>query len=48
MVGVVENDKVVQTTDVVRERVILKSPSGKLFELIVDDSGVLTTQEVQP
>jgi hypothetical protein len=46
MVGIVEDDKVVQVADVIRERVILKSPSGKIFELTVDDNGILTTTEV--
>jgi hypothetical protein len=43
---IIEADKVERATDVVRTRVILKSPSGKLFELTVDDNGILTTTEV--
>jgi len=46
MAGNIETDKVERATDVVRTRVILKSPNGKLFELTVDDNGVLTTTEV--
>jgi hypothetical protein len=47
MVGIVEDDKVEQVADVVRRLVILKSPNGTLYKVIVDDNGNLDTEVVE-